>query len=233
MPKSNISDKDKSIESEVLGDYYTALVKYHTKHGEDFPKGEVRRGALQGECTRNSQYYSWFEAHPNLSSITNMVFGTLFHSIEIYKGHEFKAVWEGVRLDVDEWNPDKHRLLEKKTRDKPEYGEHREPFTGHILQVEYGRAMLEALGHKVDWSGLLYVYKDGSKAKVFTIPVMRERDEVLKEIRDRRDKLLKYLKSKELAPRTPGWQCDYCEYPILCYQDKTGFESLGELFSSL
>ena len=235
MPKSNISDRDKQIESEVLGDYYTALIGFHTRHGEDFKRTEIRRGALQTPCTRSSWYSTFFDSHPDMSSITNMVFGTLFHSIPIFlKGHEYKALWEGVRLDIDEWDEKRGYLLEKKTRDKPEYGEHREPLTGHIVQVDYGRAMMEALNHKVNWSGLLYSYKDGSKAKVFTIPVMREREEVLDEVRGRRDNLKKYVALKQLPPRTPCWQCDgYCEYPILCYRNLTGFESLGELFSSL
>jgi CRISPR/Cas system-associated exonuclease Cas4 (RecB family) len=216
--------------NKVLGDYYESLIKFHTKHGEDFPKREIRRGALQSPCSRSSWYFYFFDARPALSNITDMAIGTLVHGIPMYSKHELHETWQGIRLDVDEYDPETGIMVEKKTAKEPNKYM---PYESHRTQLEHGRAMLQDLGYSINSAWILYIFKDGSMAQVYNIPETRSKDEVLNEIRERKKILEEYIEKKELPPRMLGYQCGYCEFGSLCFQNKTGFENLGELLSSL
>ena len=186
---------------------------------------------IASECLRKSFYEMTIEREYTPELEDRLLTGKLFHLIPV--GLEFKEVsvrWNGIIGVVDDYGKvdGEWVIVDKK------FGNYRqdkdEPNPHHVRQVEYYKALFEKVGYPVDRGYLLYFnpYKPGFEPFVFEVK-MRETEEIVEEMIERRDILRSAVKGDLFLPEPKySWLCRYCEFSYLCLTNVREVKKDGE-----
>jgi len=168
------------------------------------------------ECLRRAYFTITRGEVTDLEGALRMWIGKKLHETPLTEnGHEMDIEAFGVRGRIDEYGRfnGKWVVIDKKTcREIPS-----QPRPHHITQLEYYRAMLHEHGQPVDYGVILYINVDNVRVKPYVIEFTRDVEEVKREMKERRERLEKALKTGVLPPRNVSWLCRYCPWCNLCF----------------
>lgn len=213
--KSQPADIQRII-AQIAKRIWTDVYVYEKR--EATPIGKVHVGNIIFECERNA-YYSCtipFSFH-NLQATMNFWHGRLLHSRPILNNckQELAVEWENIIGHIDEYADG--ILLEKKSASHiPD-----KPYAIHVRQAEYYKVLLERSDYKVTNVYMIYFLKDMSPQLPTVLPVdTRGTALVAEEMLRKKNIVLTALKNGFLPSPKFGADCNYCQYPSLCFGDK-------------
>lgn len=124
--------------------------------------------------------------------------------------------WEGIGGEPDDYGllNGKYAVLEKKTVTYKVNS----PSTHHINQVRYYVVLLRENGYTVDEAYLMYINISAVETYTYLVKI-DDYDSIKSEMLTKKTVLLDYINRGELPPRKPGWNCDYCNFALLCFQN--------------
>jgi len=174
--------------------------------------------ALIYECMRRAYYQLTIpERSISPQGAVRAWVGRECHKTDILGGEmELSLEWEGITGRIDEYDPERKLLLDKKTtRVIP-----REPWSHHITQCEYYKILLEENERPVDEGVLCYINVDNGTIQNYPVR-FRNSEEIKKEMLEKKRTLQECLNSGILPPRKirtwdPGGiniVCSYCVKP--------------------
>lgn len=204
-----------------------ALVKYNNAliNWDETRQKEIHATDLLSPCLRSSYYSKLLPPLYDLESIMRMLVGKLFHDIPILKHHEYKILWEGIHFSIDEYEDG--FVIEKKTTDKIKrsWGKNEfgvaQPYPYHVEQLKVYKAALEATGHHVYKTLILYLDRSSGELEVCDVDISNyDVEQVKQELLAKRDVLKDCLDKNILPMRTVCWKCSrFCGYPTLCFSN--------------
>ena len=184
----------------------------------------IHVSALTSDCMRKNYYMHYTnELGLNLMDLEGFLkttYGTIIHNAIILSDmNEIKmsiVTRKGTKItgradDIIKIK-DKVILVDKKTTRNLL----RSAYDNHWTQVFYYGALIDI---PIDYVAICYInLAEVSLPQIF-VKKMPNKEEILKEIEEKADKLQSYIDKKELPPKTRSWWCKYCDHIDNCSGD--------------
>jgi len=171
------------------------------------------------DCLRFAYYLNKYGEYKSRKDVITLFIGKAVHTIPVFKVNELRLEWNGIVGRIDDYDPERKILLEKKTcRKIPE-----KPLEHHVKQVEYYKVLMEENGYKVERCFIAYLDIYNSKLEVFEVR-SRASEIVKKEMLEKKEKLLRALLLSKPPERKVSWLCDYCPFFNICMREHEEME---------
>jgi len=198
--------------------------------GEELRTPGVHVTSLTFPCLRKGWFKRFLGEYTESGSMMTLYHGRAIHTIKILPRNEFELSWEGIVGRIDQYDPERHWLIELKSIEKiiPRYL----PKKDHVEQVNaYNLLLVRNNYPPLECANLVYIEK-AQPHNVADHDVTKQliRDENLEtfstELLKRRDIILQ--KQDDPPPRVIGWNCDYCPFPPKCFSNFNSIQDLLE-----
>jgi len=196
----------------VLEAFYTAVFRECLE--EHHP---VSVTALVYDCLRRAYYNAVVpEEIIDPAGKIRVWVGKKLHETRIFPVHELELEWRGIHGRIDEYDPERKLLVDKKTTRKIP----REPYEHHVKQLLFYKVLMEHNGYPVEKAAVLYIDVNSTDVVAYPVDLSTgfDMEAVEKEMLEKAEKLRKALKSGILPPRSMSWLCHYgCSFFSWCF----------------
>ena len=195
---------------EVLEAFYTAVFRECME--EHHP---ISVTALVYDCLRRAYYNAVVpEEIIDPAGKIRVWVGKKLHETPIFPVHELELEWHGIHGRIDEYDPERRLLMDKKTtRHIP-----KEPYEHHVKQLLFYKVLMEHSGYPVEKAVVLYIDVNSTDVAAYPVDLQNyDMKAVEEEMLEKAEKLRRALKSGILPPRKMSWLCGYCVYFGWCF----------------
>ena len=200
---------------------------------DQFPRKEgVHITQIVSPCKRKGWYEYRLGQFGSAQDAVTLWFGRQIHKTPLLPKHEYQLEWEQIHTSLDEYDPEKNALIEKKSI-KTLKSKRYLPNRKDIYQVNCHNTMLIKTGHNpLEEAYILYISKEFPHDRYAY--QLQEKDwesteAMAEKMLEARDQLL----SETIPDRNAGWSCEYCSYVPLCYsQTPSDFTKLIPIMRS-
>ena len=195
----------------VLEAFYTAVFRECLE--EHHP---ISVTALVYDCLRRAYYNAVVpEEIIDPAGKIRVLVGKKLHETQVFPVHELELEWRGIHGRIDEYDPERKLLVDKKTTRKIP----REPYEHHIKQLLFYKVLMEHNGYPVKKAAVLYIDVNSTDVVAYPVDLSAgfDMEAVEKEMLEKAGRLRRALKSGILPPRSMSWLCHYCAYFSWCF----------------
>jgi len=196
---------------EVLEAFYTAVFKECLEKHHP-----ISVTALVYDCLRRAYYNAVVpEEIIDPAGKIRVWVGKKLHETQVFPVHELELEWRGIHGRIDEYDPERKLLVDKKTTRRIP----KEPYEHHAKQLLFYKVLMEHNGYPVEKATVLYIDVNSTDVVAYPVDLSAgfDMEAVEKEMLGKADKLKKALKSGILPPRSMSWLCHYCSFFSWCF----------------
>jgi len=196
------------LENRIYEYLYRAVARQESRPG-------IHVTDLVYDCLRRGYYrIKYGHGFYDLKTLLRFFIGRAVHSFPILGKHEVPVELDGVHGSVDDFDPERGILLEKKHTAYTKLPI--TPYPWHVRQIEFYKIMLENAGYKVNECYAVYI--DVVTPRVKVIPVIPRDSEVIYDDFTTRRELLEYhLQEGYPPPRVITSMCELCTFSVPCF----------------